>query len=77
MELSQSFYEFCKEQLFAGGLEELRGYAAAGLAGEGSECFGYDDDISQDHDFGPDFCLRHTADIKGAVQDRRLSGAVS
>lgn len=57
MELSQSFYEFCKEQLFAGGLEELRGYAAAGLAGEGSECFGYDDDISQDHDFGPDFCI--------------------
>ncbi len=57
MELSQSFYEFCKEQLFAGGLEELRGYAAAGLVGEGSECFGYDDDISQDHDFGPDFCI--------------------
>ena len=57
MELSQSFYEFCKEQLFVGGLEELRGYAAAGLAGEGSECFGYDDDISQDHDFGPDFCI--------------------
>lgn len=57
MELSQSFYEFCKEQLFAGGLEELRGYVAAGLAGEGSECFGYDDDISQDHDFGPDFCI--------------------
>lgn len=57
MELSQSFYEFCKEQLFAGGLEALRDYAAAGLVGEGSECFGYDDDISQDHDFGPDFCI--------------------
>lgn len=57
MELSQSFYEFCKEQLFAGGLETLRGYAATGLVGEGSECYGYDDEISQDHDFGPDFCI--------------------
>ncbi len=57
MELSHSFYEFCKEQLFAGGLELIRGYAALGLVGEGSECYGYDDELSQDHDFGPDFCI--------------------
>jgi hypothetical protein len=57
MELSRSFYEFCKKQLFAGGLEKFRGYAAAGLVGEGSECYGYDDEMSQDHDFGPDFCI--------------------
>lgn len=67
--------DICREYFKAFGmpmiekLEEeypaLQGRLAAGLAGQGSECLGFDDAISTDHDFGPSFCLWIPRDLYG------------
>ncbi|MBR3166712.1 MAG: DUF4037 domain-containing protein [Lachnospiraceae bacterium] len=56
LELSEKYYEAARPEL-AEKFPEVFPRLAAGLAGEGSECFGYDDEISRDHDFGPSFCI--------------------
>ena len=56
IEIAEKYYEeFGKKMIQDGGFPEER--IAVGLVGEGSECFGFDDDISKDHDFEPGFCL--------------------
>ena len=56
LELARKYYETYIEQLLEA-VPEARGRIAAGLAGEGSQCFGSDDKFSHDHDFGPGFCI--------------------
>ncbi|MBO4903920.1 MAG: DUF4125 family protein [Lachnospiraceae bacterium] len=57
LELSRMFYEEFGRQMIHEKFPEYEDRIAAGLVGEGSECFGFDDEISTDHDFGPGFCI--------------------
>ncbi len=57
LELAEKYYkEFGEGMLheqFSGVLSQI----AVGLIGSGSECMGYDDEISKDHDFEPGFTI--------------------
>ena len=57
LELSKAYWETCARPLFRRELPAFLERAAVGLVGEGSECFGFDDEMSRDHDWGPGFCL--------------------
>ena len=57
LELSRSFFEEVGRPMLETKFPELLPFLAAGLFGRGSECFGYDDAVSQDHDFEPGFCI--------------------
>lgn len=57
LELSRAYYEEYGKPMIDTQLAQYKPYLAAGLVGEGSECLGFDDELSTDHDFGPAFCL--------------------
>jgi hypothetical protein len=57
MELSKAFYTEIGEPMLRERFPELLPFLAVGLTGSGSECYGFDDEISQDHDFEPGFCI--------------------
>ena len=56
LELAEKYYVNCGKEMLAH-FPEVLPYLAIGLAGSGSECYGYDDETSRDHDFEPGFCI--------------------
>lgn len=57
LELAEKYYEAYGRQMLEERFPQVVKQAAMGLVGQGSECFGFDDEISTDHDYGPSFCI--------------------
>jgi hypothetical protein len=57
LDLSEAFFHRFKEDLFRNLAADDLGRVAAGLVGDGSDCLGFDDELSRDHDWGPGFCV--------------------
>jgi hypothetical protein len=76
LELSEKYFTDACLPILRREAPEALERLAAGLVGEGSECFGWDDELSRDHSWGPRVCLFLTdADMRehGAAVARAVS----
>ncbi len=57
LELAERYFEEVALPILKSAFAPHLDRMATGLVGDGSECFGFDDSISRDHDWGPGFCV--------------------
>ena len=57
LERSREFYEIVGKKMIQELFPEWENRIAVGLVGEGSDCYGFDDEISMDHDYAVGFCM--------------------
>lgn len=55
--VAERYYKFYGLPMLQKKFPDYLPRVAIGLVGEGSECFGFDDELSRDHDWGPAFCI--------------------
>lgn len=70
LKLARAYWNEYGKPLIAERYPEYQGRIAAGLVGHGSECYGFDDELSHDHDFGPGFCLWLTDEDYASIGER-------
>lgn len=57
LELSKKYYALYGKPMLEKDFPALLPYLAVGFVGSGSDRFGFDDEVSRDHDFEPGFCI--------------------
>ncbi len=70
LSLCEGFYKAYGEKLISDEFADYADKIAVGLCGEGSECLGFDDDISLDHDCGPGFAMYVNDEVYAAIGDK-------
>lgn len=70
MDLCEDFYKEYGAPMLHALFPQYESAIAVGLVGEGSECFGFDDSVSRDHDFGPGFCMWLTDSVYDEIGQR-------
>ncbi len=67
IDISRAYYEEYGKHMIEEKFPEYADRIAVGLVGHGSECFGFDDEISRDHDLEPGFCIWLTDDDEKSI----------
>lgn len=57
IEISKAYFNEYGLPMLNNDFLEILPYLCVGLVGSGSDCYGFDDEISRDHDFEPGFCI--------------------
>ncbi len=57
LDISRRYFFECALPILQKEYGDILPQIACGLVGEGSDCFGFDDKWSRDHDWGPRFCI--------------------
>ncbi len=70
LQLAKKFYEEVGAKMIHEKFPEYEDKIAVGFVGEGSERFGFDDQYSIDHDFGPGFCMWVTKTVYSEIGEQ-------
>ena len=72
LEEARKFYEEAGAKMISRNFGDFENRIAVGLVGHGSECFGFDDQTSRDHDFETGFCIWLTKDDEEKIGFRLM-----
>ncbi len=72
LDICRAFFEEYGRPMLREQFADYENRIAAGVCGSGSECFGFDDDVSRDHDFFAGFALWLTEADEAAVGFRLI-----